>query len=215
MQLSRGWGVAVDGVIWTLRKPFKSGPLENSLDDFKTATCRRVAQAYLALLQESDGAIPSKNGVDLTGFATAMADMALTAVSSPDQCIYRLAGERLQRRMGLNPIGMNYYDFVPDLRREQAVRAMTMVVDVPCGFRAEIRQDYDNGSNRMIEAVGLPLSSDEPDVDGFILFGDRQIDFDPLASIDDTSLLGVNVIRRDLIDLGYGVDESFEDLVPT
>lgn len=185
------------------------------MDDFKTATCRRVAQAYLELLRKGDGAIPAKNGVNLTGFATAMADMALTAVTKPDRCIYRLAGERLQRRMGINPIGRNYYDFVPEFRRDQAVRAMTMVVDVPCGFRAEIQQNYSDGSIRLVEAVGLPLTSDEPDVDGFILFGDRQIEYDIMTSRDDVSLLGANVVRRDLIDLGYGVDEQFEDLVPT
>lgn len=214
MQQSWGLSVAVDEVIWKPRKPFKCGPLDKALDDFKTATCRRVAQAYLKLLNEAKGTIPAKNGVDLTGFATAMADMALTAVSKPDRCIYRLAGERLQRRIGLSLIGRNYYDFVPEVRREQAIRAMNMVVDVPCGFRAEIRQDYSDGSVRMVEAVGFPLTSDEPGIDGFILFGDRQIEFDATGGAGDSSWLGANVIRRDLLDLGFGVDEQFEDLVP-
>lgn len=209
-----GWGSNVDGDIWKPRKPFKSGPLDKAMDDFKTATCRRVAQAYWNLLQEGGGVIPNKNGVDLTEFATAMSDMALTAVSKPDRCVYRLAGERLQRRIGFSPIGRNYYDFVPEFRRDQAVRAMNMVVDVPCAFRAEIQQDYSDGSIRLVEAVGFPLTSDEPGVDGFILFGDRQIDYDIMTSKDDVSLLGANVIRRDLIDLGFGVDEQFEDMVP-
>ena len=200
--------------MWRLLRPFKTGPLSQALDDFRTRTCRQVAEAYRALLEGRDGAIPSKNGVDLRGFATAMPDLALTAIIKPDRCMYRLAGENLKRRIGLNPIDRNYYDFVPAIRREQAMRAMNMVIDVPCAFRAEIEQTYSDGQTRMVEAVGFPLSSEEPGVDGFILFGDRQIDFSPMDPIVGPALSGANVLRRDLIDLGFGVDEGFQDMVP-
>ena len=204
----------MDGVRWTARKPLNVGPLEQALECFRTTTCRQVAEAYLQLLRGNNGGIPAKNGVDLTGFAAAMSDLALTAVIKPDRCIWRLAGEKMQRRIGLDPIGRNYYDFVPAVRRKHAIRAMHMVVDLPCAFRVEIEQDFGEDVSRRVEVVGLPLSSDEAGVDGFILFGEREIDPDPEFPTDGIPMSGANVLRRDLIDLGYGVDENFEDIVP-
>lgn len=199
---------------WKTQKPHKSGTLQAAIEDFKTAACRQVAQAYLSLLEKEHGAIPAKNGVDLSGFAAVMPDLVLTAITVPDRCVYRLAGENMKRRVGLDPIGRNYYDFVPEERRAQAARAMNMVVEIPCAFRAEIEQSYSDGRARNIEAIALPLRSEEPEVDGFILFGDREFETSDRIFNDGVTLLGANVLRRDLIDLGFGVDDSFEDIVP-
>lgn len=177
------------------------------------ASCRLVA-GYAELLAEGGGALPAKNGLDLRRFAAVISSLVLVAVSKPDRCIYRLAGENVQRRIGLNPAGRNYYDFVPEVRRARAMHAMNMAIDVPCGFRAEIEQTYSDGLVRLIEALALPLVSAEPGVDGFILFADCHVEESDRFEPERRRWQGSNVLRRDLIDLGHGVDETFEDIVP-
>jgi len=90
---------------------------------------------------------------------------------------------------------------------------MNMVVQVPCGFRAEIEQQYSGRLVRRIEAMAMPLASEEPGVDGFILFGDCEIEADVGVVPEDTTLVGANVVKRQVIDLGHGIDPTFHDIV--
>lgn len=165
------------------------------------------------MLEAVPGRIPHKNDLDLANFATVMPHLALVAISKPDRCIYRIAGERLKERVGLNLAGRNYYDFVQPERQQIAAKAMHMVIDTPCAFRAELRQTYSGDIDLLIEASGFPLLSSENGVDGFILFADQGIDkLDDLLT-PHPILQGASLRRRDLIDLGSGIDEEFEDLI--
>lgn len=183
------------------------------MGEFRTEPCRVLAEGYLAMLEAAGGGLPAKNGLDISRFQKAIPYMVLCAVTLPDRCIYRLAGEATKQRIGLNPVGRNYYDFVPQERRAYAQRAMNMVVEGPSAFRAEIEQSYSAGLRRRVEAVALPLLSEEPGIDGFILFGDCQIGTDADDRLVQATLLDANVTCRDLIDLGWGVDENFVDIV--
>lgn len=165
--------------------------------------------------EAAGGAIPSKNHLEMQTFVRAMPHLALVAVTKPDKCVYRIAGERLKERVGFNLVGRNYYDFVPPERRAFAARAMHMVLETPCAFRAEIQQSYTGGVGIMIEATGFPLRAEESGVDGFILFADQAIDPADDFFDADPKLQGANVTRRDLIDLGFGIDEAFEDMIQT
>lgn len=181
---------------------------------FRSEICRQLFRGYLGLFEAAGHTVPDKDSLDLFGLRTTLADAALCAITLPDRCIYRVAGERLKRRLGLNPTGRNYYDFVPAVRRERAARAMNMVIQVPCAFRAEIEQTYTSGETVLIEVVAVPLRSQEPGVDGFILFADCALSQWKEHQRPAARLQGAVVVRRDLIDLGFGVDPEFRDLVP-
>ncbi|MDY0874262.1 PAS domain-containing protein [Dongia rigui] len=165
------------------------------------------------MLQAASGRIPHKNDLDLANFAAIMPHLALVAITKPDRCLYRVAGERLKERVGLNLAGRNYYDFVEPERRQIAAAAMHMVIDTPCAFRAEIRQTYSGDIALMIEASGFPLLSSERGVDGFILFADQGIDQHDELATPNPILQSASLRRRDLIDLGSGIDDTFEDLI--
>ncbi|WP_374382701.1 PAS domain-containing protein [Dongia sp.] len=197
---------------WISKKPLQAGLLADALTSFRTPSCRSLAEGYLTLLERSGRAIPQKNDLDLANFVTAMPHLALVAITKPDKCIYRIIGQRLRERLGV-PKGSNYYDFVPMERRQHAARAMHMVIEQPCAFRAEIRQVYQGGKHIWIEATGFPLRSEEPGVDGFILFADQQIERQTDCHHDGSSLETADLVHRELIDLGFGVDHSFEDMV--
>nr|WP_298684678.1 hypothetical protein [uncultured Dongia sp.] len=200
-------------MVWTTLKPRCVGGLDEALSHYRTPGCRTLAEGYGAMLAASGGAVPTKHQLDLGVFVRAMPHLALVAVTKPDKCIYRIAGERLKERVGFNMAGRNYYDFVPPERRAFAARAMHMVIETPCAFRAEIQQSYSGDIALMIEATGFPLRSEESGIDGFILFADQSIERDADYLDSGLQLQGANVMRRDLIDIGFGVDETFEDMI--
>lgn len=201
-------------VSWRAQKPQAVVDLADAARNCRTAVGARLVEVYAEFMAETDCAIPAKNGLDLSRLAKSLPDLMLAAVSKPDKWICRLAGERIRQRLGRSPVGGNYYDIVPAERRANAMHAMNMVIDVPSGFRAEIEQTHRDGLVRLSEAVALPLASDEAGVDGFILFADSHIEDYSRADVEGPYITGANVVRRDLIDLGFGVDETFEDLVP-
>jgi hypothetical protein len=200
-------------MVWREQKPASIGTLESIGPELRTTATRVYADAYLGLLTETGGALPSKTRLDFGRMARAMPHFALVAVTISGSCVYRLVGEALKERIGFNPVGQDYYDFVPEGRRAAAARAMEMVVRVKCGFRALVRQSYEDGTTRMIECLGLPLADREPGVDGLILFADQALDGDVSYQRPGKRWLGANLLRRDLIDLGFGVDPDFVDLV--
>jgi len=93
---------------WVKREPDHLPSLEAALDTVKTTACRVLAEGYLGLLAESGGAVPAKNGLDIHRFAQALPHLVLCAVTLPDRCVYRLAGEAMKRRVGVNLVGRNY-----------------------------------------------------------------------------------------------------------
>jgi hypothetical protein len=197
---------------WTERPPDRTIPLDAAADACRTDAARVLVAGWSRLYREACR-VPSKSGLDPSAFAGALPHVALCAVRLGRSCVWRIAGEGLKERLGFDPSGRDYYDFVPPERRLHATRAMDMVVAVPSGFRAEIVQRYSGGRVRSVEAVGLPLLSAETGVDGFIVFADQALPATGRQDADASRMLGANVVRRDLIDIGFGVDEGFRDLV--
>jgi len=199
---------------WIPKPPRCVVTLEDTDGLFETEAARCLLSGYKELMARDPNRLPDRHALDLAPFPAAIPHFALCAIKLPDQCIYRIVGEQLKRRLGFNPTGRNYYDLVPEERRESACAAMNMVVRQPSGFRAEIEQVYSDGRIRIVEALALPLAGNAPEVDGYILFADQQIGNASRAfDTDSPVLLGANVINRDLIDLGFGVDRAFRDLV--
>lgn len=180
--------------------------LERIVPCLETEPARILAEGYAALLRAAPrGAIPAKNGLDVAAFAAVLPHVVLCAVTLGGPCAYRLAGQIMQERVGFNPVGRDYYEFVPPGRRDAARAAMETAITVPCGFRALVEQSYSRGLTRRVEALGLPLSSTEARVDGFLIFADSMLGGpDPLADPGRT-WLGADLIRRDWIDLGFGI----------
>lgn len=198
---------------WIEQKPHVIVPLEDAAPLFKTASSTHLTEGYVEQVRAADGGIPHRRALDIALFTMAVPHLVLCAVTRPDRCIWRLIGEDVKQRHGFNATGRNYYDFVPEERRENARHAMNMVIDTPCAFRAEILQTHTDGRRRYIEATGFPYLSGEDGVDGFILFADQAIEEMSYHQGEQGDWIGANVVRRDLIDLGFGIDETFVDLV--
>lgn len=201
---------------WISRKPGHHADITVALPSFMTRSCRLLATGYAALIQNSENGhtIPSKNGLDISSFAPIMADIALAAITINSACIFRIAGEGIRQRFAHKLVGTDYYDLVAPARRSSAIEAMEMVVSTPCAFRVELLQHYDNGEERRAEACVFPLLSDEPDIDGFALFANSEIDRPRSPAAARPILSGFQVVRRDLIDIGFGLDQNFKDMVP-
>lgn len=198
---------------WRKQKPEVVTDLEGLGAYCKTDACRLALAGYAKLRETAGGAIPAKNGLDLRYFVKSIPDLVLVALIKPDQCIFRIAGENVRERYGQNPVGRNYFDMVPKERRESVMHSLAMVVDVPCGYRIEIEQIYENGLTGQVEAVVLPLTSDEPGIDGFLLVVESLLNTADRIDYENRTLLGSNVMERQMADLGFGIDTSFEDVL--
>ncbi len=201
---------------WISKAPRSVVDLDHAASLFETNPPQVVVKAYRDIVLENDGEIPKKSGLDVTRFVSALPFVAMYALQKPDKAIYRLAGEEWIRRIGMNPVGKNYFDFVPEERRSSAAFATFSMIDLPYGYRMLVEQVYEERRNATVEILALPLLSTEPGIDGFSLLASDIVKphkFSPIPPRDSGISLGANVLERDLIDLGFGVPDSFEELV--
>jgi len=198
---------------WIRQTPRSTVPLAQAPRLFATMAPSILANAYIELMEEAGGTVPRKTGLDISKFAAALPDVALFATKMPDQCIYRIVGESWKQRIGLNPVGKNYFDFVAAKRRESAIASLQDLITIPSAFRVIIEQTYSAGRKAKLEVLAVPLLSEEEGIDGFCLFAAQLVAPVHFGPSDDRIVLGANIVERDLIDIGYGVNEKFFDLV--
>jgi len=203
---------------WTPLAPASVAALADADRLLRTEAARALARGYLEMLRLAGG-VPAKRGFDPTLAAAALPYVSLLALSADGRCLHRLAGEEVKRRLGFDPTGGDYYETLPPARRATAARAMRRAVEVPCGYRVDEEQRFADGSYRMVEALVLPLRSEEAGVDGFVVAASHVTEahrrIDALGDAGrPAEMVGSIVVRRDLLDLGHGVDDGLFDLVP-
>jgi hypothetical protein len=187
--------------IWTQQLPRSVIPIEQAGSLCITDSARTLARVYRKLTQANDVEMPHKNDLDLSLFAGTVNNLFLFAITKPDQCIVRLAADGARHHSGAYQQHSDYYANVPEGRLQVAVRAMNMAIDIPCGFRADIRHDYEHGRTRDFESLLLPLLSGEEGVDGFLI-GSSQLSGDDAGKVlPSERSLGNNILTRDLVDL--------------
>lgn len=198
---------------WVRQPPRRIVPIAEVPDLLRTSAPRVMAEAYAAMIREGGGSIPRKAKLDVSRFVSALPNVALFAVTLPDLCIYRVVGETWKQRIGMNPVGKNYLDFVADERKASAKESLRDLITIPSAFRVIIEQVYSGGRKANLEALAVPLASDESGIDGFTLFASELIAPIRFGPGEERVVLGANVIERDLIDLGHGVNREFVDMV--
>lgn len=204
---------------WTPLPPASAQPLAEAAALFRTDPARALARGYLEMVALAGG-VPPKRGFDPTLAAPALPYLSLMALGADGGCRYRLAGEEVKTRLGFDPTGTDYYATLPSARRATAEHAMRRAVAVPCGYRVDEEQRFADGSFRMVEALVLPLLSQEPGVEGFVVVSSHTTEARRRDGVGDepgrrAEMVGSIVVRRDLLDLGHGVDGALFDLVPS
>lgn len=179
-----------------------------------TQSARALCSVYSALLSETGGSCPRKADLDPSRLGALVNHVFLFAVSKPRTCVVRLVAEQARHHTGRERERQDYYRNVPEDRVEIAARALNMAVTVPCGFRVDVRHEYALGRTRDFESLLLPLVSDEQGVDGFLLGTSELSGKDAGKGLPAERSHGNIVLQRDLVDIGFGVEETFVDLVP-
>lgn len=198
---------------WISKKPEIIGGLDQISDRCKTDSARALVSSYTKYLEANDNKPPKFTDLDIADFLPSVPNIALCSVIKDTSCQFRIIGEDLRERMGFPVTRVNYYDYVPADRVASVKRVMEMVVETPCGFRADLEQVYTSGQTMRAEAIGLPLAPARDGEDGQILFSDQTTEDLGFGVKQLKTLLGANLLSRDLVDIGFGVDIGYEDLV--
>lgn len=198
---------------WTTRKPGYIGLLEDVEKRSTTKSAKELARTYTRLFRERGDKPPRFQDIELGDLKLTVPYIALCALEVSGQCTVRFFGEELRRRIGTNPAGRNLRDFIHPDRADSVLRMMEMIVRYPCGYLANVKQQFVNGRTILVETVAFPLSSSRDGEVGQIILADTPIRDEGIRFDRNTVMLSADVVYRDLIDLGYGVDEEFTDVV--
>ncbi|WP_299375987.1 PAS domain-containing protein [uncultured Kiloniella sp.] len=123
---------------------------------------------------------------------------------------FRLAGTAVRERMGFDPTGENYLNYVADERKEKASQSFFAVIDQPCGMRVISNHGMSTGRKMFLEVLMLPLKNDMSP-NPIVLCQSNEIKPIEEEQIPDNARVeNITIVRRDFIDIGAGISD-FKD----
>lgn len=187
----------------------------NDLKDVVTSDAsRHLLTAYESIMASTADGLPSRDAFDPMSLGKYLANTVLYDVSDRNHVVFRIVGETMKSHFRSNPVGRCYLEFVPDERRQRALSAFRHCAEIPCGMLSRTRQVFTSGVSRYCEAIGVPLMG--PASNGFathLLFVDSPASIGKPNTSDDSPFRFAQMLERRFVDLGFGVPETFEDLV--
>ncbi|MCR9256112.1 MAG: PAS domain-containing protein [Alphaproteobacteria bacterium] len=196
------------------RKPADIFSFAETQHHLKHEVNRTLYNYYRGLL-EVEGGIPARGQIDPIELSSILSNIVLFDVHRDGRVTFRLVGSDLRHRLGRDVVGMEYQILVQPERAESATRALTMVVDVPQGFRVDLFHRYPQGFSVPVEAVAFPLKSETKEYRGHVILCDGELERDDPRAVEvsATEIEFAAALKRDMIDLGFGYDDDFYDLV--
>ncbi len=163
---------------------------------------------WLSLPRE--GTLPLRSSFFPEKIPQLLSSLIIYEMVSPSFIKFRLAGTAVRERMGVDPTGQNYLDYVSDERRVKASQSFFAVVDHPCGMRVISHHGMASGRKKYLEVLVLPIENDMGE-NPIVLCEANEIkpDIDDVFQ-DEDLLKNIAIVRRDFIDLGAGISD-FQD----
>lgn len=160
-------------------------------------SCYRAAQ--------TDAAPASQDALPMRQLAKIMPNVTLLEWDTPDQIIYRIAGDAIVERLGFNPTGMNFLDLLHADQRPTSIDGHQIMKAHPCGCYLVYESEFGNGSRAVLETITLPMRRTEGAATNlFFSFHSHHSTTSVAASTTDTALV-VNWRRMEHADIGRGV----------
>jgi len=165
----------------------------------------RVFADYWASLPKVD-LIPMRSSFDPSAVKGILSNFEIHEMVRPDYIKVRLAGTSVTDRYGFEVTGRNYLDIVHPKRREKVWRALSNIVERPCGMVVFIRSVRSSGLVMISEAVGFPFRDDEGRANQVIYQDNAPRPGEYWDSRADERR-NSRALRRSYIDIGAGLPD--------
>ncbi|WP_120498389.1 PAS domain-containing protein [Kiloniella sp. EL199] len=170
---------------------------------FTSPRCQRLHDYWWELKYSSGQTVPRKSDFNPAAIKNILSHILIHDLSTLGKSILRLVGTGITNRLGFDPTGRDYSEFVAKDRKGDAYKELYKVASFPCGMRAILEGYYESGLVHVSESVGYPLSSDKGDYH-FLVFIDDVIEKIEWHQREDKQLYYNKVRQRDYIDIGFG-----------
>lgn len=165
--------------------------------------CQRLHDYWWELKYSSGQTVPKKSDFNPAAVKTILSHILIHDLSTQGQSLLRLVGTGIVDRIGFDPTGRNYVEFVSEERRDDAYNELFKVASFPCGMRVILEGRYESGLAHVSETVGYPLASDNGDYH-YLVFVDDVLENIEWHQNSDKQLNYHKVNQRDYIDIGFG-----------
>ncbi|WP_419903105.1 PAS domain-containing protein [Kiloniella sp.] len=172
--------------------------------DFHSSLCQRLHDYWWEIKHSSDQTVPKRSDFDPAAVKDILPHILMHDLGTPGRSILRLVGTGVVDRLGFDPTGRDYVEFVSEDRKEEAYNELFKTASFPCGMRVVVEGRYQSGQTHISEALGYPLSANR-DGHPLIIFVDDLIEKIEWHQKYDKQLEYYKIKQRDYIDIGFGV----------
>ena len=171
---------------------------------FESSRCQRLHDYWWELKRACEQAVPKKSDFNPAAVKNILPHILMHDLGIPGRSILRLVGTGIVDRMGFDPTGKDYVEFVSEDRKESAYQELFKTASFPCGMKVIIEGRYESGQIHVSESLGYPLIADNDDRP-LMVFVDDVIEKIEWHQKADKQVEYYKVRQRDYIDIGFGI----------
>lgn len=178
---------------------------ENRKTVFSSPRCQALSDYWWNLRAEIPDGVPTRAMIDPGQIKPLLPHLLIHDLGVPGKSLLRLVGTAVADRLGLDPTGRDYLDFVSPDRKAEAYHHLIRTATHPCGMRVINQVRYVSGMWTMAEAVGFPIRHHNTGAPMLLflhdLIGEEQSDLEqrkrPVEQFE--------IPEREYLDVGFGV----------
>ncbi|MBC8452199.1 MAG: PAS domain-containing protein [Rhodospirillaceae bacterium] len=150
--------------------------------------------------------VPMRSSFDPCDVPAILSTFVIHEFRDPDVVHVRLLGTELADRYGFDITGTNYLDTVHPDRKDKVWRALSHIVEHPCGMLVYIEGVRESGMVEVSESVGFPFRDDAGDI-GQVIYQNNLCDAESYWDYRNDQRKASRAIRRRYIDIGAGIPD--------
>ncbi len=169
-------------------------------------TLRSVFAAYLKARGEND--VASQDRLPMREMAPLLPNITLMECIDEGTILYRIMGERIVERLGFNPTGQNFYDFLDPSQRAESIYTTKAGLAAPCGHYSIYQSRFESGRSLVSESLLLPMRKTASAEIDFIFGYHVHHQATNSFSLGGRTQLGTSWDVSEFIDIGLGLPDS-------
>jgi len=164
---------------------------------------------FLAAYHDAQGpdGVGLQDRLSMRAIAPMLGNVTLMEIKDHQTFIYRIVGENITSRMGFNPTGKNFFDFIEPETHEETAVAFHAALTQPSGHYALYENQYESGRRMVTESLMLPIRKNSRADANYVLGYHVHHQATDTYSLGARTTFFVDWSISEFFDIGFGVPD--------
>ncbi len=157
--------------------------------------------------REPGQVVPLWQNVRPMMFGDLLAHVTMVKKYGPRDYRYRLLGSEVNLKMGDDPVGEDFFKYLPTHLHDYAYKWLDKIVAQPCAAWHEMSLEFANNKSRRYESLNLPIMGSDGQIDTFLYYN-KGWQPQPGENLGPLLSSGAEFFTIEPVDVGAGIPDT-------